>query len=489
MPSKLLHLKEQEIKQLLRRNGLITAGLTLAGFSLLIPAFSVEGSRFDYQEFCFKPPVVHTPNHQYCKGEKIRRGIAWKVALERSGVPEFREKITLLRYLPAQNPNAGACGLSASMFLASAFAFFRHGTEQVADNLDVIVANKRAIVLEHALEQDKHISIQGLKATQEKEFITDLMNRDHATALYTLMADGERDLEGKHHAQRLGLEDAEIEAELALLKAKTAEAKEKELKHQLEAQKLIAKSKTKDSTSADSAAAGNEQAKDELLSKLKDHEGGWLYTVVMTNKPVFLIGSSGAWKSYCSAAIALARYYLKGQKLISITDPHLNKNLADSWKELIPLEPELYGGAQDWAEVSLGIQEGFNRWNKRTLKDEPVTSIWDEQTNWPKHEQCVDASKEFMGRVISDPRKSNEGVMVITHSFTNAGTGGGGGFAQAREEGVLQLHLNSDNEMRPLFKGKLLGFKDDEGELVDEMKITIPKEWFNPSAITKMFKG
>ncbi len=47
---------------------------------------------------------------------------------------------------------------------------------------------------------------------------------------------------------------------------------------------------------------------------------------------------------------------------------------------------------------------------------------------------------------------------------------------QSREEGVLQLRLNADNEMRPLFKGKLIGFKDDEGELIEEMKVSIPKD-------------
>ena len=63
------------------------------------------------------------------------------------------------------------------------------------------------------------------------------------------------------------------------------------------------------------------------------------------------------------------------------------------------------------------------------------------------------------------------------------------GFAASREEGVLQLRLNADNEMRPLFKGKLLGFKDEEGELIDELKVTVPKDWFNPSAIKKLFES
>ena len=480
MPQKYLHLQEKEISKKLRRNTLISGLCAVAGFSLLIPAFSVEGSKFDYQEFCFKPPTI-PKNVTYCTGKRLKKGLAWKVALEASRNQEFQSKVTFLKVLPAQNPNSAIYGICGASFFMVGFLLFKQGTDDLADNLDLVIWNKKSLVWERAFKNEQHISIEALKNEQEQEFIKDMMNREHAEAMYTLMGDEEREIAAKQHDKGEQLEEASFNLQIATLNAQSAEQQEKETKHKVEAAKL---SKTdKSNKSGNSKISADEAAKEKLIEKLKSHENGWLYTLVMTNKPIFVIGSQGSWKSTCAATIALCRYYLKGQKIVAITDPHFNKNSDDAWKELIPLEPECYGGAQDWVDVALGIQEGFNRWNHRTLKNDPLTSIWDEQTNWILHDECAKSAKEFMGRVISDPRKSNEGVLVITHSFTNAGTGGSSGFAASRDEGVLQLRLNADNEMCPLFKGKLLGFKDEEGELFEELKVTVPKDWFNPSAI------
>jgi hypothetical protein len=484
MPQKQLQLQEETIKKKLRQNSMIAGLGALAGFSLLIPAFSLAGSKFDYQEFCFNP--VRVEPSDYCEGDKIHKGIAWKIALERKSNPKFKAKVSFLDKLPAENPNAGIYGLCSAGFFGIAFLMFKLGTQELQDNLDLAIWNKKALILERAFTNEQHIGITALRSDHEQEFIKEMMNREHGSAMYDLLSDGERQVLAEKHRQGELVYEAQLNLELATLKAAAAEQAEKQAKHSKETEKLT---KEKPERSPSPAASGDEAAKAELIEKLKEHEGGWLHTLVMSNKPIFLIGSQGSWKSYCSATIALTRWYLKGQKLVSITDPHFNKNADESWKELIALEPECYGGAQDWADVAIGIEMGFQRWNHRTLKDAPLTSIWDEQTNWAANEECAGLAKEFVGRCISDPRKSNEAPLIITHSFSNAGTGGGAGFSQARTEGVLQLWLNSDNEMKPLFKGKLIGFKDEDGELIEEMKVTIPKDWFNPGAIAKMFRG
>jgi len=483
MPQKQLQLQEEIIRKKLRKNTIIAGLGAVAGFSLLIPAFSLAGSKFDYQEFCFNP--VRAKSGDFCQGDKIHRGIAWKVALERSSSAAFKTKVQLLDKLPAENPNAGIYGLCSAGFFGVAFLMLKLDTEELRNNLDLAIHNRRSLILERAFTNEQHLGIQALRNEHEQDFIKEMMNREHGSAMYDLLSDGERQVLADKHRQGELVSEAQLNLELATLNAAAAEQVEKEVKHAKEAEKLR-KEKPKRSAPV---ATGDEAAKADLIEKLKEHEGGWLHTLVMSNKPIFLIGSQGSWKSYCSATIALARWYLKGQKLISITDPHFNKNADEAWKELIALEPECYGGAQDWEEVAQGIQMGFQRWNHRTLKHDPLTSIWDEQTNWALHDECAGLAKDFIGRCISDPRKSNEAPLIITHSFTNAGTGGGGGFSQARAEGVLQLWLNSDNEMKPLFKGKLIGFKDEEGELIEEMKVSIPKDWFNPSAIAKMFGG
>lgn len=485
MPLPYLEEESKNIKRRLLRSTLITGACLVAGIGLTIPAFSVKGTKFDSLLFCFKPKVVYAPElHKYCQGKKIRRGIAWIVAEEHGNNLEFKSKVKLLKKIPAQNPSAAYYGLVSALFFGGAYLFFKEGTTQLEGKFADVVRRKLIELNEGELEQNKHLGVKAHAAAVEEDYLKQQVSRAYQAQNYMELDEHERTYNAEEYAKLQKLKDADIERQLATLKAETAEKQEKEAKHIKEVEKLNKTASVKDSKKA---ADANEEARHELESKLKEHEDGWLYTVVNSSKPVFLVGPQGSWKSYCASTIALSRWCLKGQKLISIVDPHFNKNMGESWKQLIALEPEVYGGAQDWAEVGVGIQAGFSRWNERTLKDEPLTSIWDEQTNWVLHDECAQLAKEFIGRVISDPRKANESPIVITHSFTNQGTGGGGGFAAAREEGILQLRLNADNDMRPLFKGRLIGFKDQDGELVEDMKITIPKEWFNPKAIAEMF--
>lgn len=124
MPQKYLHLQEKEISKKLRRNTLISGLCAVAGFSLLIPAFSVEGSKFDYQEFCFKPPTI-PKSVTYCTGKRLKKGLAWKVALEASRNQEFQSKVTFLKVLPAQNPNSGIYGICGASFFMVGFLLFQ----------------------------------------------------------------------------------------------------------------------------------------------------------------------------------------------------------------------------------------------------------------------------------------------------------------------------------------------------------------------------
>ena len=487
MPNKYLAEQEQKVSKHLRKNTLFSVVFAVAGFGLLIPAFSVAGTRIDQQEFCFQPQNLTNPEqHDFCTGEKIRKGIAWRVAQEVADSQQFKTKVKLLNYLPAQNPHAGGYGLVGAGFFFAAFVAFKSGTNQLENTLDVFVWNKKSKVLENALKNNQHIGIEQLKHEQELQFVQDLMTREHGDALYSLMSEPERELAAKRHQKATQLDDAQFDLQIASMKAQSAELNEKEVKHRKEIEKL---SKAKKTESKANETSASEAAKEELISKLKEHEEGWLYTLVMSNKPLFIIGSQGSWKSYFAATVALCGYYLRGHSIVSICDPHFNKNEKKSWKEIKSLVNEVYGTLQDWESINLGIKAAFDRWTVRTEDDEPYTSIFDELTNYSKHSECAESSEEFMGRVLADPRKSNEGVIGIAHGFTNATNGGGSGFKETREEDSIQVRLNSDNNMKPLFKGKIIGFKDAEGELVDELKITIPKDWFNPADIKQMFGG
>ena len=485
MPEKYLESLGQQIDQQLRRNTLM-AGLCMAtAFGLLIPAFSVQGTKLDYYTFCFNPPVVHDPeNHDYCAGPNIRKGIAWRVALEATNNQEFKSKVSILGLIPAQNPNAGLVGLCGAAFFSAAFFLLKDATEKLTDNLDVIVANKQALVAERQFDQAKHLSIQALKAQQEEEFIRDMMSREHGAALLELMSDGERELAAERYAKGEKLDEANFELQLATLKAQAAEQVEKEAKHRAETEKLNKQPKKKDSGSEPTE---NEAAKAELIEKLKEHEGGWLHTLCTTRKVLVIEGEQGSFKSYTAALIAYIRYQLKGHKLGWIVDTDYHQNKSKAWAILQPLEFEAYGTNKNGESLREGLERFLEGISIRDEDNFPVeTLIFDELTTYGDYPECADIAKSFMKFALSAPRKAAYGLIAITHSMTNEGMGKGGGMAKARERGTLHLLLNADNDYNPTFKGTLNGLKNDKGELVEDMPVTLP-DWFRPKAIAKMF--
>lgn len=486
MPHANLKQLESKVRDQLRRNTLASGLFIATAASLLIPAFSIEGTRFNYTLFCFNPPVVtHPERHQYCIGEKIRRGITWRVALEAANNQEFASKVSILKSIPAQNPHAGLYGLGAAAFLGTAFGLFKWGTHQLEDNLDLFIWNKKSLILERAFQNEMHLSIEAQRRQNEEEFIKDMMVREHGEALLELMSDGERQLAADRYAKGEKLDEAGFELQLATLKAQAAEQNEKEAKHRAEIEKLN-KPKKKDSGASDEPTE-NEAAKAELIDKLKEHEGGWLHTLCTTRKILIIEGEQGSFKSYTAALIAYIRYQLKGHKLGWICDTDYHQNKTKAWGILQTLEFEAYGANKNGESLREGLERFLEGIEIRDEDNFPVeTLIFDELTTYGDYPECADIAKSFMKFALSAPRKAAYGLIAITHSMTNEGMGKGGGMAKARERGTLHLLLNADNDYNPTFKGTLNGLKNDQGELVEDMPITLP-DWFRPNYIAKMF--
>lgn len=487
MPNKRLADQERQVTRLLRINTLIAASCAIAGFSLLIPAFSIAGTRFDQQEFCFQPKYLTYPEqHDFCTGEKIRRGIAWRVAQELSESQQFKAKISILSYIPAQNPHAGSYGLLGAAFFFAAFVAFKSGTNKLEETLDTFIWNKKSLLYERAFENNLHLEIESQKKENEAAFIKDLMTREHGAALLELMSDEERKLAADRYAKGEKLDEANFDLQLATLKAEAAAQTEKEAKHQAEVAKLNKQAKKKDSGAE---PTGNEAAKQELIEKLKEHEGGWLHTLCTTRKILIIEGEQGSFKSYTAALIAFIRYHLQGHKLGWIVDTDYHQNKKKAWEILQSLEFDAYGANKDGESLYEGLERFLNGIEIRDEDNFPVeTLVFDELTTYGDYPECADIAKSFMKFALSAPRKANYGLIAITHSMTNEGMGKGGGMAKARERGTLHLLLNADNDYNPTFKGTLNGFKNEHGELVEDMAVTLP-DWFRPATISKMLKG
>lgn len=484
MPNKRLIEQERQVTRLLRINTLIAASCALAGFSLLIPAFSTAGTRFDQQEFCFQPKFLTNPEqHDFCTGDKIRRGIAWRVAQELSESQQFRSKVAILSSIPAQNPHAGSYGLLGAAFFFGAFLAFKGGTNRLEDTLDTFIWNKKATLYERAFENNLHLEIEAQKKENEAAFIKELLSREHGAALLELMGDEERKLAADRYAQGEKIDEANFELQLATLKAEAAAQAEKEAKHRVETDKLNRPAKKKDSGKE---ATGNEAAKQELIEKLKDHEGGWLYTLCTTRKILILEGEQGSFKSYTAALIAFIRYHLQGHKLGWIVDSDYHQNKNKAWGILQSLEFEAYGANKNGSSLREGLERFLEGIEIRDEDNFPVeTLIFDELTTYGDYPECADIAKSFMKFALSAPRKAAYGLIAITHSMTNEGMGKGGGMAKARERGTLHLLLNADNDYNPTFKGTLNGFKNEKGELLEDMQVTLP-DWFRPTTISKL---
>lgn len=227
-------------------------------------------------------------------------------------------------------------------------------------------------------------------------------------------------------------------------------------------------------------------AKQKLLKLIQEHEGGWIAQLMV--KPILIYGDMGSFKSFFAAFLALCRYYLFGHQIVSITDPHFHQNCDEAWKYLVALGVPGYGTHQNYAEVGQQLEEMYARFSIRTLKDDPLTSIWDEVTNYSLYKECEQPAKMLLRKTSSDPRKSKESPIMIGHDITLVAWGGSEGFSKSRDR-MIQLELFSDSDQKPLFRGKLSGIKTDSGEFVESQTVSIAADWIRPDYVYNLFNN
>lgn len=224
--------------------------------------------------------------------------------------------------------------------------------------------------------------------------------------------------------------------------------------------------------------------KAKLLALIEQHEGGWIGQCL--KKPVLIYGDQGSGKSYFAAFLALCRYYLRGHEIVSIADPHFHQNRDECWANLVKLGIKGFGAHYDYKAVNYQIQAMFDRFSVRTLKSNPVTSIFDEVTRYSQEEATQELASKLGSRLSSDPRKANESPILIAHAKTLVALGGGGGFADAIEGNFIRIKLNSNSEQEPLWRGLVSGIKDADGETID-LKVSIAPDWIRSSWVYELF--
>ncbi|MEG3981869.1 ATP-binding protein [Microcoleus sp. T3B2] len=227
--------------------------------------------------------------------------------------------------------------------------------------------------------------------------------------------------------------------------------------------------------------------KAKLLKFINEHELGWIAQCM--KKPVVIYGDQGSGKSYFAEFLALCRYYLRGHQIISIADPHFHQNCDYCWQHLVKLGVKGFGAHHNYQEVNSQILAMYDRFTKRTLKDTPITSIFDEVTRYGQEEATQESAAKLGSKLSSDPRKANESPILVSHAKTLAALGGSDGFADAIRGNFIIIKLNSNSEQEPLWRGTISGIKDEDGEPIENLKISIAPEWIRSSWVYDLFNS
>ncbi|TVP63440.1 MAG: hypothetical protein EA343_07975, partial [Nodularia sp. (in: Bacteria)] len=226
----------------------------------------------------------------------------------------------------------------------------------------------------------------------------------------------------------------------------------------------------------------NEQFKDALIDALKNHEDGYLWKIINSLKPLWLIGNQGSGKTYTAGAIALIRKYCLDAPVHQLIDRHATGDNADVWKLL-----EASSKAESEDEISTAFEDCCDRWLQR-IKEKPTKKqqvICDEFTNLKS--LCGDSAITFFKMSLTDTRKAKEYLLGITHNATNESFPDG--TASARKAGTILLEKFSANGETPLSRVVVrYGLVDENGNNLEDVEHSLP-DWMHPEKIYQHFNG
>ena len=172
----------------------------------------------------------------------------------------------------------------------------------------------------------------------------------------------------------------------------------------------------------------------------------------LSNYPaVLLLGPQGSGKTFAAEQEVVKRREA-GHRIIAI-DPHAGFN---SWKGA-----EVIGAGMDYeaidaqlAWLAAEIKKRYKQIrNEPNPQFQPLTIVCDEFTNWGS--RCK-SSADFFQAALSDVRKAQCFILLISHARTLAGLGKAAGFADSRDAGLLEIeflvNLDANGKASPKYQ-------------------------------------
>jgi hypothetical protein len=409
---------------------------------------------------------------KYCRYERKLLKEVWEQKQFEASIP-LPEASLIIRDIPAT-------GNSAFWFLVS----------PVASGIAYLCWAKKS-ELNEQLAYDEleiyktHVKSTGVSARNERDFKAQTINSNWdnqrvKSGFISVEAMQDKlkrqtELQDKTHDSALkqfATADSEMDK-------KIAENLRDKHKADKESQKVLVM-KNKDEHIATSFS-NNRELVNQLVEALKQHEDGWLWTLVDAIKPIWLVGDMGTGKTNTSVAIGLIRKYCLDIPVFRIADRHLNGENSEVWNLL---EAQLK--APNDSAILEAIQDVIERREDRinSKVEDPEQFLLDEFTQLAKLDK--ESVEQFVSSTFSDTRKAKEYFIGVTHNLTNAAFGDG--TAEMRKGAFYLQKFTLDNK-KPLPRIVVkTGLKDDQGNNLEDIEKTLPA-WFRAETIYGHFNG
>jgi hypothetical protein len=454
----------QQLTKQRRSSSILIAGLLLAGFACSVPMFS-DSIKHNETLYCNV--------RAKCRGYNIKRGISFLVDRERRN-QLFDENINVVKILPPEDPKATTYGVASALFLLSAYGV----SKALTDSQEKSIHSQFKLLKIKALETDiierTHIDLFGFSKQNQSEITKQVIARQTQETIQQLKSEGEVQLDHLN---------GQLQGQLSLKghQLQLSELDKETVKNNLETLETQRKIDKLNKPVADTKQpTPNEQLKQSLIDALKGHEDGYLWTIISSLKPLWLIGNQGSGKTYTSAAIALIRKYCLDAPIEYLIDRHATGDNADVWKYLQPKNI-----AEVEEDIAATMQDNITFWGNRikSKPDNKLQVIVDEFTNL--RGLIGELADAWFKLSLTDTRKAKCFLLGITHNDTNSSFAEG--TKDTRKAGMILIQKFSANGETPLPRIVVkYGLVDTNGNSLEDVEKTLPA-WFHPQKIHDHF--
>ncbi|MFM6612877.1 MAG: hypothetical protein ACKPJQ_26290, partial [Dolichospermum sp.] len=411
-----------------------------------------------------------------CRPSQIKRGVSFLIDRERRN-QLFDNSIKVVKILPPEDPTAVSYGLLSSLFLLGAYGVSKALTNHQEQSIHGQFKLLKIKALENDLLEQNHLDLFGFTKSNQAEITKQVIARQTQETIQAMKSDGELQLDHLNGQLQGQLSLKSHQLQLSELDKETAKNNLETLETQRKIDKLSGKAKADDQPKSP-----DEQLKTSLIDALKNHEDGYLWTIINSLKPLWLIGNQGSGKTYTASAIALIRKYCLYAPIEYLIDRHATGDNAEVWKFLQP---------QNIAEVEQDIihamQQSIIYWENR-IKSKPTNKtqiVIDEYTNL--RGLVGDIADTFFKLSLTDTRKAKCYLLGITHNDTNSSFAEG--TKDTRKAGMILIQKFSANGETPLPRIVIrYGLVDGDGNNLEDIEKTLPA-WFHPQKIHDHFNG